>query len=78
MLIVVCMRLSSWLASVGTALSLLACTSEVGGLQEPIDEDIDAYIESLPYLPVDPVQVVQGAASQAQRDGDYQCTTENL
>ncbi|MGE5182157.1 MAG: thiol-activated cytolysin family protein [Acidobacteriota bacterium] len=39
---------------------------------------IDQYIESLPYLPVDPAQVVQGSASQPQRDGDYSCTTENL
>jgi thiol-activated cytolysin len=72
------MRVSSLLASVGTAVSLLGCTVEVGGMMEPLDEDIDAYIESLPYLPVDPAQVVQGAASQAERDGDYQCTTENL
>jgi thiol-activated cytolysin len=39
---------------------------------------IDDYIWSLPYLPVEPAQVIQGPASTPQRDGDYQCTTENL
>jgi thiol-activated cytolysin len=40
--------------------------------------EIDSYVQSLPYLPVDPAQVVPGAASSPQRDGDYSCTTENL
>ncbi|MBX3158147.1 MAG: thiol-activated cytolysin family protein [Deltaproteobacteria bacterium] len=39
---------------------------------------IDAYIRSLPYLPVEPANVVEGPPAAAQRDGDYQCTTENL
>jgi thiol-activated cytolysin len=60
------------------SLILGACTVDVGMESAPQGDNIDEYIESLPYLPVDPVQVVQGAAAQAERDGDYQCTTENL
>jgi len=41
-------------------------------------DEIDAYISSLPYLPVAPAEVQQGATSTASRDGDYSCTTENL
>ncbi len=44
----------------------------------PSHSEIDNYIESLPYLPVDPAQVVQGTASSPARDGDYSCTTQNL
>jgi len=60
------------------ALFLAACTTDLGDMPPPQGDNIDAYIQSLPYLPVDPPQVVQGAASQPTRDGDYQCTTENL
>src|SRR4051794_8374280 len=55
-----------------------ACAVDVGAETPPQQDDIDGYIQSLPYLPVAPAQVVQGAASAAQRDGDYQCVTENL
>src|SRR4051812_5486200 len=55
-----------------------ACAVDVGAETPPMADDIDGYIQSLPYLPIAPAQVVQGAASQAQRDGDYQCVTENL
>ena len=55
-----------------------ACAVDVGAPSAPEADDIDGYIQSLPYLPVAPAQVVQGAASTAQRDGDYQCVTENL
>ena len=44
----------------------------------PQGDSIDAYIASLPYLPVDPPQVIQGQVSEPARDGDYQCVTENL
>jgi thiol-activated cytolysin len=60
---------------------LSACTAEVGSVPPPTppaSTSIDEYIESLPYLPVDPPQVVSGAKSTPARDGDYQCTTENL
>jgi len=70
------MRLSSFVPL--ASLLIGACTVDIGMESAPQGDNIDAYIESLPYLPVEPVQVVQGAASQAQRDGDYQCTTENL
>jgi hypothetical protein len=70
------MRLLSWLCFA----PLLAggCTTEIGMESAPQGDNIDAYIQSLPYLPVDPPQVIQGAASDAARDGDYQCVTENL
>jgi thiol-activated cytolysin len=55
-----------------------ACTTDLGTTPAPQGNEIDDYIESLPYLPVDPPQVVQGSASAAERDGDYQCTTQNL
>ena len=49
-----------------------ACTTSSPGTA------IDQYVDSLPYLPIDPAQVQQGSASAPQRDGDYSCTTENL
>src|SRR5258706_16149210 len=69
------MRVFPWLSF---APLLGACTTDVGGQGAPQHDDIDAYIKSLPYLPVDPPQVVQSPVSQPARDGDYQCTTENL
>ena len=51
-----------------------ACSTDAGSASTEIDQ----YVQSLPYLPVDPVQVVQGNSSTPQRDGDYSCTTENL
>jgi thiol-activated cytolysin len=55
-----------------------ACTVDVGEGGSPQGDAIDTYIRGLPYLPVDPPAVVQGAKSDPARDGDYQCTTENL
>src|SRR5688500_15700417 len=40
--------------------------------------EIDAYIRSLPHLPVATAEVIEGATTAAQRTGDYSCTTENL
>ncbi len=54
---------------------LAACAADA---VDPHMGEIDTYIQSLPYLPVEPAQVVSGAATQASRDGDYSCTTENL
>ncbi len=59
-----------WIAFTIIALTA-ACSSDSG-------TEIDQYVRSLPYLPVDAAQVVQGSASQPQRDGDYSCTTENV
>src|SRR6185503_13718403 len=56
-------------------IATVAACSEGAILERP---EIDAYVRSLPYLPVEPPQVVPGAASAASRDGDYSCTTENL
>jgi len=75
------MRRPSFLASLLPAASLLAavgCTTDLGEVAPPQGDSIDAYIQSLPYLPVEPAQVVQSQAGAAERDGDYQCTTENL
>src|SRR5690348_7026848 len=55
-----------------------ACTTDLGTQPAPQGNLIDEYIEALPYLPVDPPQVLQGSASAAERDGDYSCTTQNL
>jgi len=57
--------------------STLAACSE--GATSPAEgSEIDAYVRSLPYLPVEQPQVLPGGLSTAQRDGDYSCTTENL
>lgn len=58
-----------------TLLAAGACTTEI---VEPASGSIDAYIASLPYLPVDNAQVDQGAKSAEDREGDYSCTTQNL
>ena len=64
------------------ALSLLtlgACTTASVDGGEPTEASrIDDYIQTLPYLPVADAKVDQGATSPAERDGDYQCTTQNL
>jgi thiol-activated cytolysin len=52
-----------------------ACTVDIAS---PTGPGIDEYIESLPYLPVADAAVEQGARSADQREGDYQCTTQNL
>jgi thiol-activated cytolysin len=61
-------------------LSLLGagCTVDVGEDTVPQGPGIDEYVQALPYLPVDPAQVVESPVSEAQRDGDYQCITQNL
>lgn len=59
-----------------TAIALLTgCSTE---LMEPEGGKIDAYIASLPYLPVDPAQVEMGSRTDEAREGDYQCSTQNL
>ncbi|MEO8700175.1 MAG: thiol-activated cytolysin family protein [Kofleriaceae bacterium] len=54
---------------------VLGCSAE---LVEPEATKIDDYIASLPYLPVDPAQVTDGDRTEPAREGDYQCTTQNL
>ncbi len=70
------MRVTAWLPF--ASLLVGACTTDLGNETAPQGDNIDAYIASLPYLPVEPPQVMQGPASAATRDGDYQCVTENL
>ena len=66
------MKLLMWLS--GIAL-LTACSTE---LVEPEGGQIDRYIASLPYLPVEPAQVATGQRTADAREGDYQCSTQNL
>src|SRR5688572_5943498 len=68
------MRVLGWLSLA----TLFGCTTELGVETAPQGESIDEYIASLPYLPVDPAQVIQGQGGEPSRDGDYQCVTENL
>jgi thiol-activated cytolysin len=63
------------------ALPAAGCASELGA--EPIEEVdqaalIDAYIRELPYLPASEPAVEEGTASAPERDGDYQCVTQDL
>jgi thiol-activated cytolysin len=44
----------------------------------PEAAEIDQYIQSLPYLPIEPASTVASPTSGAARDGEYSCTTENL
>jgi thiol-activated cytolysin len=55
----------------------IACASDAVE-PPPQGPEIDAYVRSLPYLPIEQPQVSQGGTSSAVRDGDYSCTTENL
>jgi thiol-activated cytolysin len=55
----------------------MGCAAEVGPTIDTSDS-IDSYIRSLPYLPADPPAVVEGARSAPTREGDYQCTSQNL
>ncbi len=57
------------------ALVSSGCTTAI---VEPEATAIDAYIAGLPYLPVEPLAVDQGDRSPEGREGDYQCTTQNL
>jgi thiol-activated cytolysin len=70
------MRIYTGLLSLTTlAATLGACTVDIA---PPGGSAIDSYIQSLPYLPVAPAQVVQGARSADARQGDYSCATQNL
>jgi thiol-activated cytolysin len=57
--------------------AIAACDASIGKTIDTSGQ-IDSYIRALPYLPADPPTVVQGAQSAPVRDGDYQCTTQNL
>lgn len=60
------------------ALALIGgCTATIDTAPDP-SGSIDQYIQSLPYLPVDPPVLQAGSASAATSEGDYQCTTTNL
>jgi thiol-activated cytolysin len=52
-----------------------ACTTE---LAPPEGGKIDEYIQSLPYLPVEEPKVDEGGRTEPAREGDYQCSTQNL
>jgi len=66
------MKLLAWCSSLAL---LTACgTTEI----ESEASRIDAYVASLPYLPVETPKVDQGARTDPAREGDYQCSTQNL
>jgi thiol-activated cytolysin len=58
-------------------LAIGACTVEATGPAADPDA-IDAYLRSLPYLPTSPPGVDQHATAGPEREGDYQCVTQNL
>jgi thiol-activated cytolysin len=60
------------------ALVTSGCAGDVGDSTAPQGTSIDQYIQGLPFLPVDPPDMISGAASDPSRSGDYQCTTQNL
>ncbi len=60
-------------------ISVAACSSSVEDLGVVGDPDaIDAYIRGLPYLPTQEPGVAEGDRSAPAREGDYQCTSQNL
>jgi thiol-activated cytolysin len=69
------MKSTSLLATAIATAAIGACSPDVEPSESPA---IDEYIWGLPYLPTEPEQVVEGAASQAVLNGDYQCITTNL
>jgi thiol-activated cytolysin len=65
--------------------SLVGCSSaQVAEVVVPEPEavteaaEIDAYIASLPYLPVEPPSVTEGERSPDRREGDYACSAQSL
>src|SRR5689334_24333772 len=62
--------------ALGCFLILAACSE--GTQLTPVQVEIDEYVRTLPYLPIEEPAVTSGAATEAVRDGDYSCTTENL
>src|SRR5437016_109492 len=66
-------------------LAIGACASDVGDHSVPVDpptdtvaRQIDDYIRSLPVLPAAPAGIDGGDPTPAQREGDYQCVSQNL
>ena len=60
-------------------LAIGACTVETGDTGPLANPDaIDTYLRSLPYLPTSPAGIDQLASGPSQREGDYQCITQNL
>ena len=57
---------------------VLVAVSACAGSGGDTASEIDSYVSTLPYLPVEPAQVLPGAQGAATRDGDYSCTTENF
>jgi thiol-activated cytolysin len=71
--------LASLLSVASLAVGLTACSPPAAKPEPtPIGAQIDDYVESLPYLGVDPAAVNEGDRSAAAPEGDYSCTTQNL
>ncbi len=64
------------LTAAALSLVLCACAQE---LELPIEgQTIDEYISNLDDLTVSEPKVAEGGRSEPQREGDYQCTSQNL
>src|SRR4051794_7542653 len=56
-----------------------ACTADLaGGEADDARDTVDEYVRSLPYLPAAEPSVNEGAVGMPERQGDYQCTSQNL
>ena len=71
------MRSTSFLFLAAAASAASACSTAMEPVGQ-VEDSIDSYIRTLPYLPVDPVGTTPGSATPAQVSGDYSCTTQNL
>jgi len=71
------MRSTSFLFLAAAASAASACSTAMEPVGQ-VEDSIDSYIRTLPYLPVDPAGTTPGAATPAQISGDYSCTTQNL
>lgn len=69
------MQRASWIASL---VAVSACSSAQPAVDPPQTGELDSYLSSLPYLPVDPAAIQEGQTSPQSREGDYSCTTQNL
>jgi thiol-activated cytolysin len=56
----------------------MAICSACAGADDSVATQIDHYIGSLPYLPVEPAGVTSGARTAPMQDNEYTCSTQNV
>jgi thiol-activated cytolysin len=71
------MQRALWIPLVGLASCSSAQVAHVEEV-EPEARKIDAYVASLPYLPVAAPSITEGPRSPDEREGDYSCSTQSL